>query len=227
MDQRGEKMHKLWVRIGLGAGLVFASGMFVVTLGRQIRSSVAGTIERGGRIAIPLSILPFEVNTERVGSVQSVDVQKSGHRVRRINFTVKLSDPDRLASFENCLFAIDGPRRDGFFSCIPEDSPEADAYVPVGEVRIEPSGTVRPLVLSRREARDWFEPDASAEQVNISANESGALIKVVDENGTKRVHLTADSQGAFIKVRDENGKEVVNLRADANGLNLKVKKDGQ
>jgi len=217
-------MHKLWFRIGLGAGLVFLTGMFTITLGRQIKSSVVGTMERGGRFSVPLSLLPFEVNDDKLGSIQSVDVQKSGHRVKKITFTVKLSDPDRLAGLEQCLFGIDGPRRDGFFSCIPEGSSEADRYIQVGEVHIKPSGLVRPLVLSKHDAGDWFDGDGNAEEVNISANEEGALIKVVDENGTKRVHLTADSQGAFIKVRDENGKEVVNLRADANGLNLKVKK---
>ena len=117
-------MNKLWIRIGLGAAFVFASGMFVVTLGRQVKQSVIGTIEDGGRFAVPLSILPFEVDNDKVGTIQSVDVQKSGRHVKHIKFIVKLSDPDRLASFENCLFGIDGPRRDGFFSCIPEGSEE-------------------------------------------------------------------------------------------------------
>jgi hypothetical protein len=182
-------------------------------------------MESGGRFSVPLSLLPFEVDNDRVGSIQSVDVQKSGRHVKRIQFTVKLSDPDRLASFENCLFGLDGPRRDGFFSCIPEGSSEAEDYVTVGEVRIEPSGLVRPLVLSKHDAGDWFDGGSNVEEVNISANENGAVIKVVDESGNRRVHLTADSQGAFIKVRDEKGNEVVNMRADANGLNLKVKKD--
>jgi len=218
-------MNKLWIRIGLGAGLVFASGMFVVTLGRQVKQSVMGTMENGGRFAVPLSILPFEVDNNRVGSIQSVDVQKSGHRVKRISFVVKLTEADRLASLENCLFGIDGPRRDGFFSCIPEGSDEANDYITVGEIRIEPSGLVRPLVLARHDADDWFEGAANAEEVNIRANEDGAIIKVVDENGNKVVHLSADSQGAVLKVRDENGKEVVNMRANASGVDLKVKKD--
>jgi hypothetical protein len=218
-------MNKLWTRIGLGAGLVFVAGMFVVTLGRQLKASVVGTMETGGRFAVPLSLLPFEVDNDRVGSIQSVDVQKSGRHVKRIEFTVKLSDPDRLASFENCLFALDGPRRDGFFSCIPEGSSEAEDYVTVGEVRIEPNGLVRPLVLSRHDAGDWFDGDNNAEEVNISANEAGAVIKVVDESGNKVVHLTADSQGAVLRVKDANGREVVNMRANANGLDLKVKKD--
>jgi len=219
-------MHKLWIRIGLGAALVFASGMFVVTLGRQVKQSVMGTMEHGGRFSVPLSILPFEVDNDKVGSIQSVDVERAGRHVKHIKFIVKLSDPDRLSSFENCLFGIDGPRRDGLFTCIPEGSDDAENYVTVGEVRIEPSGMVRPLVLAKDDAGDWFDGDAgSAEEVNIKANEDGAVIKVVDEHGNKVVHLTADSQGAVLRVRDANGKEVVNMRANAGGLDLKVKKD--
>jgi hypothetical protein len=219
-------MNKLWIRIGLGAAFVFASGMFVVTLGRQVKQAVVGKMENGGRFKVPLSMLPFEVNEERVGSIESVDVEKSGRHVKRVRFVVKLEDPDRLAEFENCLFGVDGPRRDGFFSCIPEGSEEAGDYMAVGEVRIEPSGLVRPLVVTHDDAEDWFEHgEGLPQEVNIRANEDGAVIKVVDEHGRKVVHLTADSQGAVLRVKDENGKDVVNMRANASGLDLKVKKD--
>ncbi|HKP30675.1 MAG TPA: hypothetical protein VJU15_14790 [Gemmatimonadales bacterium] len=219
-------MNKLWLRIGLGAAFVFASGMFVVTLGRQVKQAVVGKMEHGGRFKVPLSMLPFEVNDEKVGTIESVDVQKSGHRVKQVRFVVKLSEPDRLAEFENCLFAVDGPRRDGFFSCIPEGSEEAADYRTVGEVSIEPHGLVRPLVVANDDAEGWFaDSEGSAQEVNITANEGGAVIKVVDGNGNKVVQLTADSQGAFIRVKDANGNDVVNMKANAAGLDLKVKKD--
>jgi len=219
-------MNKLLIRIGLGAAFVFASGMFVVTLGRQVKQAVVGKMEHGGRFKVPLSMLPFEVNDEKVGTIESVDVQKSGHRVKQVRFVVKLSEPDRLAEFENCLFAVDGPGRDGFFSCIPEGSEEAADYRTVGEVSIEPHGLVRPLVVANSDADDWFDDgDDSAQEVNIKANEDGAVIKVVDGKGNKVVQLTADSQGAFIRVKDANGNDVVNMKANAAGLDLKVKKD--
>jgi len=219
-------MNKLFIRIGLGAAFVFASGMFVVTLGRQVKQAVVGKMEHGGRFKVPLSMLPFEVNDEKVGTIESVDVQKSGHRVKQVRFVVKLSEPDRLAEFENCLFAVDGPRRDGFFSCVPEGSEEAADYRTVGEVSIEPHGLVRPLVVANSDADDWFDDgDDSAQEVNIKANEDGAVIKVVDGKGNKVVQLTADSQGAFIRVKDATGNDVVNMKANAAGLDLKVKKD--
>jgi len=221
-------MNKLWIRIGLGAAFVFASGMFVVTLGRQVKQAVVGKMEHGGRFKVPLSMLPFEVNNEKVGTIESVDVQKSGHRVKEVRFVVKLSDPDRYAEFENCLFAVDGPRRNGFFSCIPEGSEEANGYKQVGQVHIMPLGLERPLVVANNDADDWFDDSnngSDPQEVSIKANEDGAVIRVVDEHGNKVVQLTADSQGAFIRVKDANGNDVVNMKANAAGLDLKVKKD--
>lgn len=219
-------MNKLLVRIGLGAAFVFASGMFVVTLGRQVKQSIVGKMEHGGQFKVPLNMLPFEINNERLGSIQSVDVQKSGRHVEHVSFVVKLSDPERVAELENCLLAVDGPGRDGFFSCVEEGTEEANEYRTVGEVRIEPAGLVRPLVVSNHDADEWFRGHGGEPQeVNISANEDGAVIKVVDQNGRKVVHLTADSQGAVLRVKDENGKDVVNMRANASGLDLKVKSD--
>jgi hypothetical protein len=200
--------------------------MFVFTLGRQVKQSVVGKMEHGGRFRVPLSVLPFEVDDERVGSIESVDVQKSGRHVKHVRFVVKLADPDRLAEFENCLFAVDGPRRDGFFSCVPEGSEEAHGYQTVGEIHLQPTGLVRPLVVANDHVNGWFDDsDGQAQEVNIKANEDGAVIKVVDQNGNKVVHLTADSQGAVIRVRDANGNDVVNMKANASGLDLRVKKD--
>lgn len=219
-------MNKLWIRIGLGAAFVFASGLFVVSLGRQVKQSVMGKMEHGGQFRVPLNLLPFKIDNERLGSIQSVDVQKTGRHVERVSFVVELSDPDRIGEFEHCLLAVDGPGRDGFFSCVEEGSEAASEFKTVGEVRIEPTGVVRPLVVSARDADDWFvDRGGEAQEVKIQANADGAVIRVVDENGRKVVHLTADSQGAVLRVRDENGKDVVNMRANASGLDLKVKKD--
>jgi hypothetical protein len=52
------------------------------------------------------------------------------------------------------------------FSCLPEDSDLAADYVPVGELRINPGNLVRPLVVARHQAEEWFD-SMDSEQVNI------------------------------------------------------------
>jgi hypothetical protein len=216
-------MRNLWIRIGLGAAFVFAAGMFFVTLGRQVKSSVLSTIDQGGRINLPLSIVPFRIDHHRVGHIQQVSVEKGTHGPKRIDMTVRLRHAHEADNYANCLFLLDAPDAEGMVACIPEDGADLAAYRKIGEIRLEPDGLVRPLVVSTRNAEEWF-AGADLERVNLSASEQGAIIKVTDADGNKLVDLTANADGAHIRVRDANGKEVVKMNASADGLQLDVKK---
>lgn len=215
-------MRNLWIRIGLGAAFVFAAGMFVVTLGRQVKNSIVSTVDNGGAFRVPFSFLPFRIDHEKVGHIQEVMVQKGHGRLENIKLTVRLKHEYDADSYANCLFVLDSPHTQGMFSCLPEDSDEAADYVHVGELRIKPGDVVRPLVVARHQAEEWFD-SMDNEQVNITANEGGAVIKVTDAEGTKVVDLTANANGTMLKVRDADGKEVVNMKASGKGMQLDVK----
>jgi hypothetical protein len=215
-------MRNLWIRIGLGAAFVFAAGMFVVTLGRQVKNSIVSTVDQGGSFRVPFSFLPFRIDHEKVGHIQEVDVQKGSEGLEHINLTVRLKhefDADRYA---NCLFVLDSPHTQGMFSCMPEGAEAEADYVRVGELRIHPGDVVRPIVIARHQAEEWFD-SSDLEQVKISTTDGGAVIKVTDAEGTRVVDLTANAGGARIKVRDADGKEVVNMQAGGKGLQLDVK----
>ena len=215
-------MRNLWLRIGLGAAFVFAAGMFVVTLGRQVKNSIVSTVDNGGAFRVPFSFLPFKIDHQKVGHIQEVMVQKNGGDFESIKLTVRLKHEFDAESYANCLFVLDSPHTQGMFSCLPEDSDAASEYVTVGQLRINPGDLVRPLVVQRHQAEEWFD-SMNAEQVNISAHEGGAVIKVTDAEGTKVVDLTANSDGAVLKVRDADGKEVVNMKASGKGVQMDVK----
>ena len=215
-------MRNLWIRIGLGAAFVFAAGMFVVTLGRQVKNSIVSTVDNGGAFRVPFSFLPFKIDHQKVGHIQEVVVQKSHGDLENIKLTVRLKHGFDAESYANCLFVLDSPHTQGMFSCVPEDSDQAADYLPVGQLRINPGNLVRPLVVSRHQAEEWFD-SMNSEQVNISATEGGAVIKVTDAQGTKVVDLTANADGALLKVRDADGKEVVKMQADGKGVQLDVK----
>lgn len=215
-------MRNLWIRIGLGAAFVFAAGMFVVTLGRQVKNSIVSTVEDGGAFRVPFSFLPFKIDHEKVGHIQEVVVQKSDGGLENITLTVRLKHGFDSHRYDNCLFVLDSPHTRGMFSCIPEDSDLAAEYVTVGELRIKPGDLVRPLVVERHQAEEWFD-GLDGKAVNISATEHGAVIKVTDAEGTKVVDLTANADGALLKVRDADGKEVVKMQASGTGMQLDVK----
>jgi hypothetical protein len=207
----------------LGAAFVFAAGMFFLTLGRQVKASVVSTMEDGGRFRVPLSMIPFSIDHNRVGHIQEVDVQKGSQGLERINLTVRLKHRYDAESYSSCLFVLDSPHTEGLFSCLPEDAAEAAEYVKVGELRIEPGDVVRPLVVTRHNAEEWFDR-SDLEAVKITASDGGAIIQVTDAEGTRVVDLTANAGGASLKVRDADGKEVVKMQAGARGVNIDVKK---
>jgi hypothetical protein len=221
-------MRKLWIRIGIGAGAIFAAGMFVVTLARQVRASAVDAIRSGGRFTMPLAILPFEVDGERVGSVREIKVERSsGGRAKRVSIVVNLKgfDPEGLA---DCALVLGGHRRQhsGLFDCLDEAELADGDYVRVGEARFEPRGLVRPILLHRAHARDWFD-DAEAAEVILQADADGANLLIEGEEGDASLKLQANEAGLMLHARDASGREVVKIQADAKGLNVNVEAKGK
>jgi hypothetical protein len=215
-------MRNLWLRIGIGAAAVFAAGLVAISVGRQVKAQVANAISNGGRVTVPLALLPFQVGQDKVGSIRQVDVERAG-QTRRITIEVKLKDAEQAARFDQCLFKADAPDTGGLFACVPEGSPEADGLVRIGEIRIEPGGLRRPLVLSRDKAGDWA--DGSDGSLSMKAGEQGVMLHATDQSGAKVVELQADSNGAFLNVRDDQGRKVVRIKAGSGGVQIDVKKD--
>ena len=222
--QKGVLMRNMWLRIGLGAGVVFLAGMFAISLGRQVKAQVASAIHDGGRVSVPLALLPFQVGQDKVGSIRQIDVQRNGaSHSRRINIRVRMKEQGWAAQHADCLFKVDAPDAGGLFACIPEGSAEASDMVEIGEIQMDPGNVTRPLVLSRDKAGDWFGKQDG--QFNLQANDEGVLMNATDEKGTKVVQLKADSDGAYLNVQDENGKKVVRIEAGSSGVRIEVKKD--
>ena len=220
-------MRKYWIRIGLGAAGVFAVGMFLVTLGRNVHGAVRQKLTGTGSLSVPLALVPFEVDGRRVGSVRQVNVQRSaGRSVKHINLTVRLKGADfrHFAEFSECGFVLDGGRG-SMFDCVPLAELEGMDLTRIGEVRFEPAGVTRPILVQSAEAREWFQ-ETGAGEVTIEADANGTSIDADADNGSA-VRIRASDAGASIRVRDADGREVVRLEAGANGVDLKVKGDGR
>jgi hypothetical protein len=222
--QKGVLMRNMWLRIGLGAGVVFLAGMFAISLGRQVKAQVTSAIHDGGRVSVPLALLPFQVGHDKVGSIRQIDVQRNGpSQSKRINIQVRMKEQGWADKYADCLFKVDAPDAGGLFACIPEGSSEAEGLVQIGEIRMEPGDLTRPLVLSRDKAGGWS--DQQDGKFNLRASDQGVVMNATDGNGTKVVQLKADSNGAFLNVQDENGKKVVRIEAGSSGVRIEVKKD--
>ena len=203
-------MRKLFIRIGLGAAGVFVVGMFLVSLGRQVKSAAASAIRDGGRVQVPLAFVPFHLDGLKVGNVKTVQVERIGpERHKRLNLVVNLKgvDADQIG---DCVITI-GRGHDGLFDCESATTADLDQLVQIGEIRFEPGGVTRPIMLDRSDADGW--DVESSGQVNIEAGEGSANIMIQGADGQAQVSIVADEQGASMKVRDESGKEVVKIEA--------------
>ncbi|HEX9166255.1 MAG TPA: hypothetical protein VF862_10110 [Gemmatimonadales bacterium] len=222
-------MRNMWVKIGLGAGLVFGVGMMFITLGRQVKAQVANAIEHGGRVPVPLAMLPFHVDMNKVGQIKTIEVSKDPVGARTLHVVASMKEGTDREWLAGCLLQVDGDNTGGgFFSCVPADGPEAADLVRIGEVTLEPGGLTRPIVVRREVAEKVFRHTAHQDgNFSLISDGNGTSLQVTDGQGRKVVQLQADSNGAYLRVRNESGKEVVRIQAGSGGANIKVRADSQ
>jgi hypothetical protein len=200
--------------------------MFFITLGRQVRTAAADAIRNGGRVAVPLSILPFNIDGQKAGSVREIHVERhQASGVRRLNVVVTLKGTG-VEELGDCALVIGGRGPGGLFDCETVLAADASGYLEIGEVRFEPSGIVRPILVERHHAKDWAR-DLDGSEVHIRADAEGANLLVTDGDGNATVKLSADKAGVTINARDEQGREVVQLKANADGVKLDVKAEAK
>lgn len=201
-------MRNMWTKIGLGAATIFVGGMFVVTLGRQVKASTIDAFRDGGTVNVPLSILPFNLNGERVGSVRSIQVDRAGgHKVKTVNVVVNLKGID-ASELGDCAVVVGGHGTHDFVGCVDPSELDGTEFIQVGSVRFEPSGVSRPIMIDRGNVEGWFHSDAKA---IIEANAEGqAKIDIEGADGS-RFQLQANGDGTTIRIRNEKGKEVVKI----------------
>jgi hypothetical protein len=237
----------MWMKIGLGAGAVFALGMMVVTITGAAKDAARAVVHRSlmgaGQVlasAAAKSDLPFLLGGVRVGTIRNLDIQRTTRgELPEVHLVVDLTPPELSSRLEGCVLI---PARDGDFNpdqgfrCA--DAPVTD-HATIGSARFEPGALERPIQVGPVLAQDLrrgdpFEARAdlggqvritakgdSGELVNFFADSSGVSIRVQDEMQRAVLRLLADSTGASLRVRGDDGK-VVRLEANRTGLTIVV-----
>ncbi len=226
-------MQRYWLRIALGALAVFALGMTAISIYRNGKEKVEALANSAHPITIPLAIMPFEVDGERLGRLQQVQIRRGApKRVSGVGLVVKLSDsvaaedllPACLLTIQETVVEWHGAR---FHCATPADS-LADSLTAFGEVRFEPGGVVRAFFLPARLVDDWREGRsefvAFDSQPHASRSNRRALIHIDNDSGDTVFELHADSSGARLRVRD-SGRDVLKLEADSSGARFMVRGD--
>jgi hypothetical protein len=227
-------MQRYWLRIALGALGVFALGMIAISIYRNGRARVEALANSADPITIPLAIMPFQVDGDRLGRIQEVQIRRDApKRVSGVGLVVKMSDSaateDLLADCRLTIHDAPADHRSPSFHCATPADSLADSLTVFGEVRFEPGSVVRAFFLPARVVDEWREGRSGLiqfdEQHRVAQSQSRAVIKIDNDSGDTVFELHADSTGARLRIRDDSGHEVFKMDADSAGAHLMVRGD--
>lgn len=200
-------MRGYWVRIFAGALAVFVVGYGVISLVRSQSSRVRDTLNSSSDINVPLALLPFVLDGQRIGTFRGLRILRSDPRtVREVRIRVRVDATTDLAALADCRLTTQTP---GAFN--PEDGlrcvGDADSgLISFGTVRLEVRGGSRqvtlPLLLDSMAVRDLagrhgeeaaalgrLEAEAAraqAEEAKLQARQLGDSIRAAVESTVRR-----------------------------------------
>ncbi len=191
-------MRSYWLRILLSAAGIFAVGMLVIAIVREVRGRVRTVAKSSDPITIPLPFVPFRIDGERVGTFERLVIQRDApDDVRSVDLHVDLGDAAATARIHECsgilarLHDSPGGRgttlHDADFGCVRGDS-AAVALEPFGEVHFVPGGHTAPLLVPPEVANDL-----RREMIQMRARRADDSVAVRAESIAAEAELTADS----------------------------------
>lgn len=154
-------MRSYWLKILLGALGIFVVGMIGVTIVRSGIAKVNSVVEGDGPISIPLGLIPFALEGEKLGNLDRVTLNReSPTRVSDVELEVDLTDSLLAQGLAGCRLAanFEGDEHKGgvnikvnkdqqnTFRCLKEDSTPPD-LVEFGTAVFRPGDIEVPLFI--------------------------------------------------------------------------------
>ena len=228
-------MRNYWVRIALGAAAIFIVGMVGLTLVRRGLGTVHGVVHGSGPISIPLAFIPFQLNGDKLGTLQRVTLQREApNRVTSVELEVKLGDSLLARGLEGCRLAANvdsdtarsngvnihgGPFKEGSFWCAKDDS-TSEGLVEYGHAIFHPGDVKVPLLLSQGlvdELQDLdFDNDSTPPVDEVQVDSIVAAAERTADSVSKAAHVRmSDSLRAEGRRRADSTRSVVRRMADS------------
>ena len=164
-------MRGYWIRIALGAAVVFAIGMGIVSAFRVGRRNVEHVVDGTGPITVPLAFIPLNLDGEKLGTFRRVTIYRDSlQNPTRIEATVSMGDTASLARLAECVIAIDsadaqGKVRPNHYRCLAAGDTAGSDLVTFGDLLVRERTERFPLFALRsqvEEVTSSFGPSASA-----------------------------------------------------------------
>ena len=99
-------MRNYWLKILLGALGIFVVGMIGVTVVRSGIAKVNSVVEGSGPLTIPLGLIPFTLQGERLGNLDHVTLNReSPRKVTDVELEIDLADSLLAKGLSGCRLA--------------------------------------------------------------------------------------------------------------------------
>src|SRR5262249_17518268 len=140
---RRPRMKRYWIRIALGALLIFGVGMAGLAAVRkgtaEVRSFLATT---ASRLPLKFANIGFQLAGRHIGELAGLDIVRKGATdLGRVTGHVELTDADALDQLGDCTLTLEDPRHmdaQTSFSCAGQADLRSGRLVQVGEFTFQP-----------------------------------------------------------------------------------------
>lgn len=200
-------MRGYWVKILLGAVIVFVVGFGVVHLARGAIERKRSVFDSAEPITIPLAFIPFTLDGQKIGTFRRLTIRRDAPKVvAGIDVRIALEDRFPGVNLESCrLTTVEQGRFDieEGFVCLPADRVDS-ALVEFGTVAFLGPGreTIVPLLLNSAVVGEIrrSEEGVTVTQRAISVQE-GTAAAARAEKAAAEAKRRADSIAASIRPR--------------------------
>ena len=194
-------MTRYWLKITLGALLIFLIGMAINFGVRKGVRTVHTVVETADPITIPVRFATFRVDGVALGRLRELKLLRTAPKqVSSAEITVRLDSAAYADRLSTCTLRIDDVEKIDertTFVCVTADNPGiSGAFERFGEVRVEGTDLVLPLLLPAAAVRDFRSQGAdsaaaeaeaavqAAESAAVSPNAPPAPVPAVPQAGT-------------------------------------------
>ena len=194
-------MTRYWIKIALGAALVFAVGMMVVTIARVGKKTVVHVAEGTGPIRIPLMLVPFRLDGQRLGTMRQLTIfRDSAQRPTTLELSVAMSDSLAPARLAECILAL-MPSSDTTgitptnFSCAAAADTAGRRLVQFGELHLRDGTGSFPLLAPEDKVQEIRENSGErTADLDEAAQDTRDSIREVRRELIDSIRSAADSQ---------------------------------
>lgn len=201
----GGPMITYWLKIALGAALVFVVGLTIYRLVESSVNRVRQVATTAEPITVPLVVVPFRIDSVELGTISSVRLLRSTPRhVRAAQLSVSLGDSVDSDRFANCLIAARDIRHldhANSMSCIAAADTAGLGLVSFGTVIFDDGELTRPLLV----------PQSQIDEINRDLARNGSAEPAIPGVPSR------DSLDSAIRVQvQEQLRGVDSIRSRAN-----------